>query len=286
MRSTLLRTDLGPVEVLVVPGEKPPVAFFPGGHCTARSDCGWDLYTTAGHGVIAFSRPGYGRTAVGDVTAAEFSDAVTACCRQLGVPELAAAVGVSFGGLQAIELAVRHPGLVPRLVLSSSAPSSLPYPDDRRTALTASLVFSPVTQGLTWSAVARLVSTDTGLRMMVSSLSTLPVDQWWALWSQEDRHRARELFTSMSSGRGFMLDMRQGRASRTGYRRQLLGRVPCPALVTGSRADGAVSLTHALDLAALIPGATLVELDSPSHLFWLGPGQERVRVAVASFLSR
>ncbi|AYD89295.1 alpha/beta hydrolase [Actinomyces lilanjuaniae] len=286
MKSVLLRTALGPVEVLLLPGEKPPVAFFPGGHCTARSDCGWSLYTTAGHGVIAFSRPGYGRTAVGDVTAAEFCDAVAACCRQLGVPELAAAVGVSLGGLQAIELAVRHPGLVPRLVLSSSAPSSRPYPDDLGTILTGSLVFSPVTQELTWSAVARLVSTDAGLRLMVSSLSTRPADQWWDSWSQKDRHRARELFTSMSSGRGFMLDMRQGRATRTEYRRQLLGRVPCPALVTGSRTDGAVSITHAWDLAARIPGAALVELDTPTHLFWLGPGQERVHAAVASFLSR
>ena len=59
----------------------------------------------------------------------------------------------------------------------------------------------------------------------------------------------------------------------------------CATLVTGSRHDRGVDFAHAQNLAEAIPGAHLVELDSPSHLFWLGPGQERLRSVLRDFLA-
>jgi len=35
---------------------------FPGGHTTASTPIGTDLYTDLGYRVLTFSRPGYGRT--------------------------------------------------------------------------------------------------------------------------------------------------------------------------------------------------------------------------------
>jgi len=131
----MLDVSLGAVEVMHVPGTKPPVLFFPGGHCSASVDCGWSLYTSLGHGVLSFSRPGYGRTRVGRLNAEEFVPAVAECCELLGIEEPAGAVGVSFGGLQAVQVAVGLPALVPRLALHSCAPSSHRYPDTRREAL-------------------------------------------------------------------------------------------------------------------------------------------------------
>jgi hypothetical protein len=60
----------GPVEVVHVPGEESPVLFLQGGHCPASIDCGWNLYTGWGHGLVSFSRPGYGATRVGLLSAA------------------------------------------------------------------------------------------------------------------------------------------------------------------------------------------------------------------------
>lgn len=110
--------------------------FFPGGHCSAASDCGWSLYTSDGHGV-SFSRPGYGKTDVGRLNAAEFVPAVAECCEELGIDETAGAVGVSFGGMQALRAAWSLPDLVPRVVLHSCAPSTRVYPDTRREACSA-----------------------------------------------------------------------------------------------------------------------------------------------------
>lgn len=114
--------------------------FFPGGHCSAASDCGWSLYTSAGHGVLAFSRPGYGNTDVGRLNAAEFVPAVAECCEDLGIGQTAGAVGVSFGGMQALHAAWSLPELVPRLVLHSCAASTRAYPDGRLESLVGPLV--------------------------------------------------------------------------------------------------------------------------------------------------
>jgi hypothetical protein len=85
-----------------LPGDKPPVLFFPGGHCSAVVDCGWSLYSSIGYGILSFSRPGYGLTDVGRLNAEEFVPAVAECCEQLAVEATSGAVGVSFGGMQAI----------------------------------------------------------------------------------------------------------------------------------------------------------------------------------------
>jgi pimeloyl-ACP methyl ester carboxylesterase len=282
--SQVLSTRLGAVEVVHLPGDKPPVLFFPGGHCSAVSDCGWSLYRDAGHALLAFSRPGYGRTAVGRLNAGEFVPAVSDCCDLLGVRDTSAVVGVSFGGLQAIQVAVNLPRLAPRLVLHSCAPSTHSYPDSRREALGGPIVFAPTVQRLTWRTVSRLVASDAGLRRMVAALSKQPIAEWWHTWSDDDKGRAREMFTTMDSGSGFVYDLQQGRSDRATHRRLLQTQVACPTLVTASRQDAGVDFTHAQDLSGTIPAATLVELGSPSHLFWIGPERSQAQAAVNDFI--
>lgn len=76
-------TCLGPVEVALTPGEGEVVLFFPGGHTTAATPLCTDLYTDLGYRVLIFSRPGYGRTNVGRLTAAEFIPAIARVCERL-----------------------------------------------------------------------------------------------------------------------------------------------------------------------------------------------------------
>ena len=186
-------TSLGPVEVAMTPdSERPVVVCFPGGHATAATPLGTDLYTDLGYRVLSFSRPGYGRTEVGDLTAAEFPRVVAEVCERLGIAEAAATVGISFGGLQAVEVSVSLPHLAPRLVLHSCAPSTLPYPDATLERLAAPAVFGPLVQRGTWRLVRLLTSLDLGLRLMMASLSTLPTDEWWDSWTATDRDAARD----------------------------------------------------------------------------------------------
>jgi len=284
-RLEIVSTALGEVEIARVGTAGLPVLFFPGGHCSAVIDCGWDLYSRLGYSIVSFSRPGYGRTRVGDLSAAEFVPAVEEACDALGLDEVTAVVGVSFGALQAVTAATSERIAARRLVLHSGAPSTLPYPNTRAERLAGPVVFGPRVQRGTWAAISRLAGTEAGLRYLCASLSTLPARRWWPSWSQEDREQARNMFRTMASGRGFANDLRQSSVDSTGYRRLLLQLVACPTLITASRHDRGVAFDHAQDFAASIPGARLVELDSPTHLFWIGPHADAARRTVQDFLT-
>lgn len=273
------------MEILHLPGERSPVLFFPGGHCRATTDCGWSLYAGLGYGVVSFSRPGYGGTRVGRLSAAEFAPLVGEVCEHLGITTVAASVGVSFGGLQAVHVAAGQQPAVPRLILHSCAPSSLAYPDRRAEAVLGPVMFSPLLQRLVWGAIRGVVRTDAGLRTMMSQLSTRPVSQWWTQMSASDKDEVRDLFRSMSSDSGFTNDLRQGHARDADARRAVMSTVACPTLVTASRHDGGVSFAHAEDFARILPHADLVEVPSPSHLFWIG-GQKTHLVSILRSLLR
>lgn len=280
----LVATSVGPVEIARTSGVRPTVLFFPGGHCSASTDCGQDLYTELGHEVISFSRPGYGRTQVGPMDAAAFSGVVAEVCRQLDVSEPVVAVGVSFGGLQAVEVAASLEIGVERLVLHSNAPSTLPYPDTRTEALVAPVVFSPAVQRATWWMVRQLIRTGPGLRAMLTSLSTLPAHEMWNQLSDAEKDRARAVFDGMGSGTGFANDLRQGRAGRTAERRAALERVNCPTLITASPHDGGASYAHAQDLRSHVHDSRLVDVPAPTHLFWIGRERGLMTDVVGEFL--
>jgi pimeloyl-ACP methyl ester carboxylesterase len=72
--------------------------------------------------VIAPEAQGHGRTADADrpLTYEQMADDVAALARQLGV-EQADVAGYSMGGAAALQIAIRHPGLVRRLVVMSAS---------------------------------------------------------------------------------------------------------------------------------------------------------------------
>ncbi len=281
----IVRTSGGPVEIHYVPGEKPPVLLFGGGHTTAVTPIGEEIYTQLGHGVLRFSRPGYGRTDVGPLTAAEFTTLVVESCRRLGVERCAAAVGVSFGGLQAIHTAVSAAALAPKLVLHSCAPSALPYPDSWFERIAAPLVFGSAIEKATWAGIRRIVARDAGLKMLMKSLTRLPADQWWPRMTDPDRVAARAMFNAMESGCGFLNDVRQASSRLSAYRAHIQALVAAPTLVTASRYDGGVSFRHAENFVETIPHAHLHETTAPTHLYWIGDAMPDITDAVRAFLS-
>jgi pimeloyl-ACP methyl ester carboxylesterase len=280
VETRVVDTSVGPVEVALAPGAGEVVLFFPGGHATAATPLCAGLYTELGYRPLTFSRPGYGLTDVGELTAAEFVPVIAEVCERLGVVGAAATVGLSFGGLQAVHVAVALPHLAPRLILHSSAPSSLGYPDTRMQRLGAPVAFHPRFQRLTWRAVRTMTSSDAGLRVMMASLSRLPVAGWWDSWTSAERAAARSTLAKLDSGSGFMIDLRQASIARSGYRASVLRSVPCATLVTASRHDRGVAFAHADDFLRTIPDARLIDTGAHSHLFWLGVARHIVLDAI------
>lgn len=248
------------------------VLLFPGGHCSATTPLGQDVYEELGYRVVTVSRPGYGATGTDDLSAAQFIPAVADIAAELRITRFDAVVGVSFGGLQALHTAVST-DLAERLVLHSCAPSRLVFPDTARDRAMARVVFNPRVERATWAATRAMVRTDRGLRVVMGELSTLPAGEWFDEWSADEREQARATLLSMRSGRGFVLDVRQGRGSALSERERTQRAVSVPTLVTASRTDGGAAFAHALDFEATITGSTLVETNAPSHFAWIGPSR-------------
>jgi len=286
----LVATSDGAVEVVVrgqLDPARAPILYFHGGHESAVTAAASDLYVDLGHRVVRLSRPGYGGTDVGPLSPSAFAVLVDEVRALLGIEVFTAVVGTSFGGPQAVEYTGQYPARVGALILHSAAPSSLPYPDSPAQRLLGPVMFHPSVERHLWRAVRLMMrrAPRFGLRTMMPSLSTQPVSSWLPRLDEADRQAMRDVFTDMRSGHGFVTDLAHagadGRRSRLAAQR----RVSCPTLVTASRSDGGVAWAHAEDFAATIARARLVELPSPSHLFWIGPGRAPLLAAVHDFLA-
>lgn len=266
---TVLDTAPRPVAVehRSVPGPRGTVVVFHGGHMRAGLSLGDAALVAAGYAVVTPSRPGYGRTPLSaGPSPSAFADTTAALCSHLGVEEVLAVVGVSAGGPSAVAMAARHPSLVRSLVLQS-ARSSLPFPEGV-TRLIARAAFRPGTESRTWGAVHELVrrAPEAGLRLMMSSLSTLPARRVVEDLSVREREELVDVFAGLRSGAGFAADMDQ--RVDPGLER----RVTQPTLVVASHADGQVRWAHAEQLHRSIPHSTAWVSPSASHLIWYGSG--------------
>jgi len=281
----VISTSGGPVEV-VVRGGSDAVLYFHGGHESAVTAPASELYLDLGCGVVAVSRPGYGRTDVGAASPTDFAGLVDQVRDRLGYDRFRSVVGTSFGGPQAIAYASRFPDRVRSLILHSAAPSTRAYPDAAAQRICGPLVFHPRVERFTWAAVSLLLRTapQLGLRLMVAPLSTRPVATWLPELSPEQRQEMREVFCALRSGAGFVIDVRHAGRDGADARRRAQRAIACPALVTASRSDRGVVWAHAEDLLSTIPDARLAEIPAPSHLFWIGPPRAHVVAAVRQFL--
>jgi 3-oxoadipate enol-lactonase len=163
--------------------------------------------------------------------------------------EDALVVGVSFGGMVAQELAIRHPARVRRLVLACTSAGG--------------------TGGSSYALheLADLAPED-ALPLRFELLDT----RWDADWREANPDMVRMLTE------GFQL-ARTGDPGAIGPRLQLearshhdtadrLGRIRCPTFVCGGRYDGIAPAANSEFLAGCIPGARL-ELFDGGHIFFL-----------------
>lgn len=257
---------------------------FPGGHMHAGFAVGEESFAGLGYSVLAVTRPGYGRTMSAppsaDSPTAEverFCDAVHSLCEQLRVRRVVA-VGISAGGPTALAMAQRHPRLVQKLILQSSV-GPAPWPDARTRAV-ARLTLGPGGERLTWGFMRAMMKTSrqAGLVSLVGQLSTLPGKQAVTALTQQNCEDLAAAASQLRSGRGFLRDLDLLRSPRAWRPQQ-------DALVIHSRRDGSVPFSHAEELAAMLPQATLMETSAEHHLIWFASDWPRVASRIRAFLA-
>ncbi len=232
-------------------GQGPPLLFISGTGGDLRNRPGaLDGPLPERFDVVAYDQRGMGRSAKPDIpyTMANYGDDAAALMAHLGWED-ALVIGVSFGGMVAQELVLRHPPRVRRLVLACTSPGG---------AGGASFAFHEIAH-LTGEARARHMIPITDTRR----------DEAWA---RANRDAMQEL-VFMGSADPFADE--PGHAE--GARRQLaarakhdtwdrLGAISCPVLIAAGRYDGIALPETQHRLAGRIPGAELQFFDG-GHLF-------------------
>lgn len=216
--------------------------------------------------LLAYDQRGLGQTEKPDhpYSMADYADDAAALMADQGWDE-ALVLGVSFGGMVAQELALRHPGWVKRLVLACTSPGG---------AGGASFPFHEI-EHLKGEARAR----------HMIPISDTRRDEAWAA-AHPDQYA---LFVAMGAADPYADE--PGHAM--GAHRQLVARaahdtwdrlpqIACPTLIAGGRYDGIALAATQEKMAARIPGAILQFFDG-GHLFMI---QDRTTVpAMTAFMT-
>jgi 3-oxoadipate enol-lactonase len=207
----------------------------------------------AGFELLQFDQRGLGQSGVpeGPYTMAQYGDDAAALLDAVGWDDCLV-LGVSFGGMVAQELVLRHPARVRRLVLACTSSGG---------AGGASYALHELVD----------VPPEEGLALRLQLLDT----RWDAAWREKNPDMVRMI------GEGFQLSQVGGRVADgpNGLLLQLearrrhdtadrLGSIGCPTLVCGGRFDGIAPPENSEFLAQAIPGARL-ELFDGGHIFFM-----------------
>lgn len=191
---------------------------------------------------------GWSRSAPSPFTMTDLADDARSVLHALGV-DRATVLGFSMGGMIAQTLAIRHPGLVERLVLvatSPPAPAHLSADDET-----------------TWQMFRRR-RPGQPLEEYLRNLWTLAAGS-----AHTTRHPelvdelVRQLVTRPTTRGGAMA---QARAAGTWHGPSQLARITAPTVIVHGRMDVLRPVGNAMRISQLIPGSRYVELAEAGHL--------------------
>jgi 3-oxoadipate enol-lactonase len=247
-------------------GAGPPLLFISGtgGDLRAKPNV-FDGPLAKTFDVLSYDQRGLGRSSKPDVdyTMADYADDAAALLDAVGLAS-AKVVGVSFGGMVAQELALRHPGKVERLVLGCTSPggeggASYPFHEIQHLKGEARAKFlipvSDTRRDAAWAAA----NPETHAQLVALGAADPFADE-----PDHARGARRQL---------------EARAGHDTWDR--LGQIACPTLIAAGRYDGVALPATQERMAGRIPGADLRFFDG-GHLFMI---QDRAALpAMTEFL--
>jgi len=268
MAISVIQTAKGSIECNLI-GRGKPLLFIHGGHVDCRETI---FHKTLNPGVFLFvtpSRPGYGNTPLTALNQSPrgTADLLIALLNELEIDRVTV-IGISAGGLIALEFAANYPDRMESLVLMSALTRTW-FAKTDRIYRGAKICFAPKIERFTWSLYREAFKffPETMARIMFRALSTYrPVT-----FTPNEFVELKQMTLNMRSSFGFSNDLDQT------IEQEILSRVACPTLILHSEYDNAVSVSHAQNAKTNIGNSRLVTFKNRwGHLLWLGAGYDPV----------
>jgi 3-oxoadipate enol-lactonase len=248
-------------------GHGPPVLFISGTGGDLRTKPNvFDGPLPRQFDVITYDQRGLGQTSKPDkpYTMAQYAADAAGLLAALNLPR-ALILGVSFGGMVAQELAIRHPDRVKAMVLACTSPGG---------AGGASYPLHQLT-GMTRAEIARHMIPISDTRRDAAWAAAHPSEHQALIEMGSTDPYAEEPDRAMGARRQL-----EARAAHDTWDR--LGAIRCPVMIAGGKFDGIARPEVQARLAQRIPRAALRMFDG-GHLFLL---QDRTAFpAIAEFLA-
>lgn len=275
--SEIIETALGKIEYSRK-GQGVPVVFIHGGHSNCNETLFQQGYDLQKYQLITPSRPGYGNTPInGHRQASDTARLIEAMIDQLNLGQVVV-VGISAGGLTAIELANRLQEKVQKLVLISAVTKKWLSPSDELYTK-GKKMFSPRMEGFSWF-MFRLF-----FRMFPKKMTKVLFDEL----STQSNHtitadevaEIKEMTFNQSSGEGFVLDLDHD------IDPSIIKGIKCPTLILHSSNDKSVSQEMAEHANANMSHSELNIFDNSwGHLLWVGNNKNEPIAVLNAFLDK
>ena len=216
--------------------------------------------------VLTFDQRGSGLSEKphSDYSIAQLADDTAALMDHVGFAT-ADIIGVSMGGMIALEFALRHPQRVRKLVLGCTTPGGPQAIRIGGDAFTAAYSSKPMSSEERGRALAEAAFTKGYIEHHPELIPAMI-----------EARRQRPLDPVALEGR-LKAAMRHDVYDR-------LGQITCPTLVITGKDDALISWENSRLLAERIPNAKLVLLEPAGHCFWLEQPEESHQ-AIARFLA-
>lgn len=277
MTTSLIETAKGKIEYSLR-GQGKPILFVHGGHVNCRETIFQKGLDPDKFCFITPSRPGYGNTPLSDLnkTPKGTADLFISVLDELKLPK-AIVIGISAGGLTALEIAANYPDRVESLVLMSALTKKW-FTETDKVYIGGKNIFAPKKERFTWLLYRlsfRLFPKVMTKTMFKEVSKYRPIE-----FTENEFKELKQLTLNMRSGYGFDNDLDQ-----TIDQEILLG-VECQTLILHSENDNAIDNSHPHNAKNKIKNSKLVIFKNRwGHLLWLGIDYEPVLSELKQLMS-
>jgi pimeloyl-ACP methyl ester carboxylesterase len=262
MTTSQIETSKGKVEYTFF-GNGRPMLIVVGGHTNCKETIFHKGLDPDKFCFVTPSRPGYGLTPLTDQnkTPKGTSDLFVALLDELHIQKTIV-VGISAGGLTAIEMAANYPDRVENLILMSALTKKWFVRTDK-VYKGAKKIFAPKIEPFTWFFYRLFFRLFPNLmtKTMFKQISTFRPVQF----TKDEFKELKQMTLIMRSYKGFDNDLDQN------IDQEILKGIKCPTLILHSENDNSVDVSHAKNARDKIKDSKLVTFNNRwGHLLWLG----------------